>query len=77
MLPFYSFTFILLAVCAVFFYRAGEFENTSGVAWAGLSVLISVAIWQWLGGGFLAVLGGQVGLFVAIMMYRAHRANRG
>ncbi len=71
-----SFTSILVVVCAMFFYWAGEFENTSGIAWAGLSVAVSVAMWQWLGGGFLAVLVGQVALFVAITAYRARRANR-
>ena len=50
MLPFYSFTFWLLVACAVFFYRAGEFEGTSGGVWAGLSVLISGVIWLWFHG---------------------------
>ncbi len=71
-----SFSSILVAVCALFFYRAGEFENASGIAWAELSIAVSVAMWQWLGGGFLAVLGGQVALFAAITAYRARRANR-
>jgi hypothetical protein len=67
---FYSFNFILLVACAVFFYRAGEFERTSGMAWAGLSILISIAIWSLLRGGFFSVLLGQVGLFVGITLYR-------
>lgn len=73
MLPFYSFTFILLLACAVFFYRAGEFEGSSGLAWAALSLLISVAIWRWLHGGFIAVLLGQVGLFAGITLYRSRK----
>jgi hypothetical protein len=73
MLPFYSFTFVLLVACAVFFYRAGEFEGSSGVAWAGLSVVISFAIWRWLHGGFVAVLVGQVALFVGITLYRSYK----
>ncbi len=60
MLPLYSFTFILLVVCAVFFYRAGEFEGSSGVLWAALSASISVVVWRWLHGGFLIILLGQV-----------------
>ncbi len=73
MLPFYSITFVLLLACAVFFYRAGEFEGGSGLAWAALSLLISVAIWRWLHGGFIAVLLGQVGLFVGITLYRSRK----
>ncbi|HWH70101.1 MAG TPA: hypothetical protein VNT26_12000 [Candidatus Sulfotelmatobacter sp.] len=69
----YSFTLILLLVCAAFFYRAGEFEGRSGVAWAGLSAFISVAIWGWLRGGFIAVLLGQIGLFAAIPLYRCRK----
>jgi hypothetical protein len=73
MLPFYSFTFVVLVACAVFFYRAGEFEGSSGMAWAGLSVLISVAIWRGLHGGLIAVLLGQVGLFAGITLYRSNK----
>jgi hypothetical protein len=69
MLPFYSFTFVLLLACAIFYYRAGEFEGSSGFVWAAMSVLISVVIWQWLHGGFLAVLFGQLGLFAGITLY--------
>jgi len=73
MLPFYSLTFIVLLACAVFFYRAGEFERSSGLAWAALSLLISVVLWRWLHGGVLAVLLGQVGLFVGITLYRSRK----
>jgi hypothetical protein len=71
MLPFYSFTFIAIVVCTVFFYKAGEFENSSGIVWAGLSALISVVIWRWLHGGIILVLLGQVGLFFGITIYRS------
>ena len=72
-MPFYSFTFVLLLACAVFFYRAGEFERSSGVAWAALSVLISVAIWRGLQGGFIAVFLGQVGLLAGITIFRSRK----
>jgi uncharacterized membrane protein YGL010W len=75
MLPFYSFTFVLLLACAIFYYRAGEFEGSSGLAWAALSILISVLIWRLLDGGFLAVLLGQVGLFVGITLYRSWKKS--
>jgi hypothetical protein len=73
MLPLYSFTFVLLTVCAVLYYRAGEFDGSSGLAWAAMSVLISVAIWCWLHGGFIAVLLGQIGLFAGITLYRSRK----
>jgi len=73
MLPFYSFTFVLILACAVFFYRLGKFEESSGLAWAAVSLLISIAIWQWLHGGIIAVLLGQVGLFVSITLYRSRK----
>ncbi len=72
-LPFYSFTFVLLVACAVFFYRAGEYEGSSGLAWAALSIFISITIWRWLNGGFIGVLLGQFGLFVGITLYRSHK----
>ena len=73
MLPFYSFTFVLILAGAVLFYRAGEFEGSSGLAWAAVSLLISVGIWQWLHGGIIAVLLGQAGLFVGITLYRSRK----
>lgn len=77
MLPFYSFTFILVIVCAIFFYRAGEFDGSSGLLWAGLSALISLAIYGWLHGGFVAVLLGQVGLFGGITIVRLNKKPPG
>lgn len=74
---FYSFTFLLLLACALFYYRAGQFEGSSGIVWAALSVLISVVIWRLLHGGMLAVLLGQAGLFAAITLYRAHKNGDG
>ncbi|MGA2175014.1 MAG: hypothetical protein ABSH38_08550 [Verrucomicrobiota bacterium] len=70
MMSFYSFNFVLLVVFAVFFYRAGVLENASGLLWAGLSVLVSLLVWQWLGWGLLAMILSQVGLFVGIGVVR-------
>jgi hypothetical protein len=47
----YSFNFVGLVVFAVFFYRAGEFENGPGLLWAVISILISLLIGQWLKAG--------------------------
>jgi hypothetical protein len=73
MMPLYSFHFVFLIVFAVFFYRAAAFEDGPALLWAALSVLISLLIWQWLRWGLLAMLLGQVGLFVGIGVFRAVR----
>jgi hypothetical protein len=64
---------LIIVVCAVFFYRAAEFENESSLLWAGLSVLISAATWFLLHWGWLGSLFGQVGLFVGITIFRMLR----
>jgi hypothetical protein len=74
-MPSYYFAFILLVVFAIFFYRAGEFEGSSGMVWAGISVLISILIWRWLGWGLLGMILGQIGLFVGIGIVRALRKS--
>ncbi len=73
MLPFYSITFVAIVAFTVFFYRAGEFEGSSGMLWAALSAVISVAIWRGLHGGIIAVLLGQVALFIGIGLYRSFK----
>jgi hypothetical protein len=75
MLPFYSFNFVLTVVFAVFFYRAGVFDNGPGLLWAALSVVISLAVWQWLRWGLLAMILGQVVLFAGIGVFRVIRKS--
>ncbi len=72
-MPFYSFNFVLLVACAIFFYRAGEFEGSSGILWAGLSVAISVGVWRVFDWGWFGMLLGQLGLFVGITVVRMFR----
>ncbi len=67
------FILIVLFTCALFFFVAGRFENTSGLVWAGLSVAVTLGIWLGLGGGLFSVVAGQVGLYVAITVYRSRR----
>ncbi len=62
--------------CAAFFYKAGENETGSGVWFAGMSIVISAAILMLFGGGVLAVLLGQLGLLIAITLYRVWRDPR-
>ena len=64
------FAILLIVVFAVFFYRAAEFENKSGLLWSGLSILISVLtlfVFSW---GLFGTLLGQAGLFVGIDIFR-------
>jgi hypothetical protein len=75
MLPFYSWNFLLTVVFAIFFYRAGVFESGPGWLWAGLSVVISLVIWQGLHWGLLAMILGQFALFVGIGVFRVIRKS--
>jgi hypothetical protein len=73
MLPFYSWNFVLLVAFAIFYHRAAEFEDASSILWTGLSVVISTVIWQGLHWGLLAMILGQVLLFIGIAVFRAMR----
>jgi len=75
MMPFYSIDLVLIVVFAIFFYRAGVFENAPGLLWAALSVVISFLIWQWLRWGLLGIILGQVGLFFGISVFRVIRKS--
>ena len=66
-------TILLIVCCAVFYYRVGEQEYSSG----GLLALISVVLWVvgilafrfgWLGNLLL-----QVGLFFALTLWNMRR----
>jgi len=70
MMPLYS---LVLVAFAIFFYRAGEFENCPGVLWAAVSVVISLLTWQWLRWGPLGMILCQIGLFVGIGVFRVVR----
>ena len=61
--------------CAVFFYRAAEFEDESTWVWSGLSVLIFALTMFWLHCGWLGILLGQIGLFVGITFFRMWRSR--
>ncbi len=69
-IPIYSPTFILGVVCTIFYYRAGEYENSSGVVWAALSAVVSLVLWTVAHVGFLGTLLGQVGLFAGLTLWR-------
>lgn len=72
---------IIAFVCAFTFFGMGRVEARDtaadhGVLWAGLSIAISVLLIQVWGAGWIAVLLGQVGLFLGITVFRALRDPR-
>ena len=64
---------LVIVVCAVFFHRAAEFENESGLFWSGLSVLVSALVVFLFHAGWLGILLGQIGLFIGIGVFRMFR----
>ena len=73
----YGFVYIglLMIACALFFYRAGEFDGGQGVFWAVLSILISALVWRVFHWGWVGILVGQFALFAAITIVRASRKS--
>jgi hypothetical protein len=67
------FAILLIVVFAIFFHRAAEFEDESGLLWSGLSVSISLLTLFFFGWGWLGTLLGQAGLFVGISIFRVMR----
>ncbi len=70
---FYSFQFVMLLACAAFYYKAAEMEDSSGLLWSALSVLVFILTWIVLSWGWLGCLLGQVGLFTGITVVRVVR----
>ena len=71
--PFYSFEFVLLLVCAVFYYKAADVEDASPFLWSGLSVLVFLVTWRLCGWRLPGNLLGQALLFGAITAVRVLR----
>lgn len=61
---------VVLSVCAITFYRAGQLERSWGLLWAALSIMVSVLALRFLGWGLIGVLLGQACLFIGITLYR-------
>ena len=66
---------ILLILCAVIFYKAGDMEGASCGLWAALSVGVYALTWLVFGWGFLLCFLGQVGLFVGITIFKMLRSS--
>jgi hypothetical protein len=72
----YSFQFVLLLVCAAFYYKAADLEDASGILWSGLSILVFLLSWRLLGWGLPGNLFGQAVLFGAITLTRVFRDRK-
>jgi hypothetical protein len=75
---FYQPNWIIAAICAITFFKAGRAEardtaRDNGLIWAGLSIAVSALIIQGFGAGWLLVLLAQIGLFVGIAVFRTLR----
>ncbi len=64
---------LVVSVCAICFYRMGNYEKTSGVVWGLLSAALSLTALFVLGWGMAGVLGSQVLLFAGITAYSVWR----
>jgi hypothetical protein len=69
-------TAIVVIVSAVFYYRAGVHERSWAWLWTVLSIAVSMAVMIGLHGGALAILGGQLALFIGITAFRAWRTPK-
>ncbi len=75
-MPIYSFAFVMALACAAFFFKGGQEEGSSGLLWAGLSLIVSAVVMFWLHGGVAAVLFSQVGVLMVITLFRVWRDPR-
>ena len=75
MLPINSYNIILIIVLAIFFYRAGKYDDGPALLWTVLSVVISFLVLFWLEWGLFAIILGQAGLFVGIGVFRVIRKS--
>ncbi len=74
--PFYSFQFVFLLVCATAYYKIAEWEDSSGIVWAGLSVGVFAATWLGLHWSYAGNFFGQFALFAGITLWRVWRDHR-
>ena len=68
-----------MGVCAAFFYKAGEAEGRSGTLYALISIIVWLATNRFVPGGvsLWVCLGGQVVLFVVLMIVNVVRSRFG
>ena len=65
---------VVVGVCAVVFFRAGQMEKSWSVLWAVLSIAASLLALRFLSWGLWGVFLAQVVLFVGITFYRMRQS---
>ena len=65
----YGFDTVVIIAFAIIYYKAADIENQSTLLWTGLSIAVSLAT-AILGLGLIALIIGQVLLFLAITLVR-------
>ena len=65
----YSFSLVVMIACAVFFYKAGEADYSSGIFPAVVSVLFWLGTAYFLHWGLLGCLFGQAVLCGLMVLY--------
>lgn len=70
-----NFAFVMMLACAVFHYRLGESEYSSGLVMAGVSLALWLAAAYLLGFGLLGCLLLQVGLFAVLSVWNMLRSS--
>ena len=65
----YGLDTIVIIAFAVLYHKAAQIENQSALLWTGLSIIVSLAI-RIIGLGLLALVVGQVLLYLAIALVR-------
>ncbi len=72
-----GFGLVAMLACAVFYYRLGEQEYSSGIWLAGLSIGLWLAAGYFLGLGMLGCLLVQAGLFATLWLWNLARDKTG
>jgi predicted branched-subunit amino acid permease len=72
----YGLDTIVIIAFAIIYYKAAQIENASTILWTGLSIIVSLVI-RIIGMGLLAIIIGQVLLYLAITLVRLLASKRG
>ena len=68
-----GFGLVAMLACAVFYYRLGEQEYSSGIWPAAVSIALWLGAGYFLGFGMLGSILVQVGLFVVLTLWNVVR----
>ena len=68
-----GFGLVVMLACAVFYYRLGEQEYSSGILLAAVSIVLWLGAGYFLGFGMLGSILVQVGLFFVLWLWNVLR----